>query len=196
MKPQKPSSKRRFSSGRWFFAVLHGKLGEKAMASSPVLLLFPIFALENEIFRRKNRPVYTAGYDRKFEMTLVLSIFPRFFDTLSCAFMRGFSFFARHFMAKARLSKKQSDRSSRRLTEGVEQGHNHAPLAKRAFSAVRRLFVAKPRCVGTPELRSSGFPRWLSNWAIEAHILSPSGCEGNCQRRFESSRGCFHSFLR
>ena len=70
------------------------------MASSPVLLLFPIFALENEIFRRKNRPVYTAGYDRKFEMTLILSIFPRFFDTLSCAFMRGFSFFARHFMAK------------------------------------------------------------------------------------------------
>ena len=147
----------------------------------------------------KKRPVYTvytAGYDRKFEMTLVLSIFPRFFDTLSCAFMRGISFFARHFMAKARLSKKQSDRSPRRLTEGVEQGHKSCAAGQASFFGGPAAFHGKAECVGTPELRSSGFPRWLSNWAIEAHILSPSGCEGNCQRRFESSRGCFRSFLR
>ena len=128
------------------------------MASSPALLLFLIFALENEIFRRKNRPVYTAGYDRKFEMTLVLSSFPRFFDTLSCAFMRGFSFFARHFMAKARLSKKQSDRSSRRLTEGVEQGHKPCAAGQAGFFGGPAAFRGKAemrRHAGTALFRIS-----------------------------------------
>ena len=131
------------------------------MASSPVLLLFPIFALENEIFRRKNRPVHTvhtAGYDRKFEMTLVLSIFPRFFDTLSCAFMRGFSFFARHFMAKARLSKKQSDGSSRRLPEGVEQGHKSCAAGQAGFFGGLAAFRGKAemrRHAGTALFRIS-----------------------------------------